>query len=163
MSLPRDASQGKILVYGYGNPGREDDGLGPLMIENLEKGQDAWGLKAELRSSYQLNIEDALLISEMDMVIFVDAAKEGKEPFSFEEVDPASRLDFFTHGLTAGEVVALSLHLYKKHPKTYLMGIKGYGWGMGEGLTDMARGNLREALSFLRESLLSSAFSIPAG
>ena len=25
-----------ILIYGYGNPGRQDDGLGPTLVDALE-------------------------------------------------------------------------------------------------------------------------------
>ena len=27
----------KILIYGYGNPGRQDDGLGTMLVERLEQ------------------------------------------------------------------------------------------------------------------------------
>lgn len=153
---PHAAPSQKILVYGYGNPGREDDGLGPLCIESLERSGEPWGTEVEFHSHYQLNIEDALLISEKDVVIFVDAAREGRDAFFFKEVEPASRLSFFTHGLAAEDVLGLSLHLFKKRPRTYLLGIKGYEWGIGEGLTANARDNLRQALSFLRGKLKST-------
>lgn len=142
-----------ILVYGYGNPGREDDGLGPLFIDTLEKSECPLESRIELHSSYQLNIEDALLVSGKDLVIFVDASREDIDDFSFNEVQAASRLSFFTHGLEAGDVLGLASKLYNQRPAAYLLGIKGYSWEPVESLTPGARENLRKALSFLRREL----------
>lgn len=143
----------KVLVYGYGNPGREDDGLGPLFIERLEQSGSPWVSGVELYSNYQLNIEDALLISEKDLVIFVDASKEGIDDFSFREVLPASRMSFFTHGLTAEDVLGLASQLYNRRPATYLLGIKGYSWEPHERLTRKAQDNSQKAFSFLHRKL----------
>ena len=38
----------KILLYGYGNPGRQDDGLGVLLVEELEK----WSKINQIDSSF---------------------------------------------------------------------------------------------------------------
>ena len=70
----------KIYVYGYGNPGRSDDGLGAAIIKKLE---DEKILEVVTDCNYQLNIEDADNISSSDVVIFVDASIEAKEPFEF--------------------------------------------------------------------------------
>lgn len=142
-----------ILVYGYGNPGREDDGLGPLFIDRLEKSGCPLEPRMELHSSYQLNIEDALLVSGKDLAIFVDASREDIENFSFREIHASSRMSFFTHGLAAGDVLGLAHRLYNRRPAAYLLGIKGYSWEPVESLTPGARENLQKALSFLRNEL----------
>ena len=72
----------RILIFGYGNPGRQDDGLGVAIAERIE----GWARQVsqtniEVDSNYQLNIEDASNISEHDIVYFVDASKEGKPLF----------------------------------------------------------------------------------
>ena len=56
----------KILVYGYGNPGRQDDGLGIFLAEEVEKRNL---LSVTVDTNYQLNAEDALLASEFDVVL----------------------------------------------------------------------------------------------
>jgi hypothetical protein len=63
--------EGLILVIGYGNPGRHDDGLGPAFAELVEK-LDLDHVTVE--AGYQLTVEDAAIISEHDVVVFVDAA-----------------------------------------------------------------------------------------
>src|SRR3989339_2081336 len=64
----------KILVICYGNPAREDDAIGPSIAEDLEK-LNLSGIAVD--SDYQLTVEDAALVAEHDVVIFVDASLEG--------------------------------------------------------------------------------------
>ena len=77
----------QILIYGYGNPGREDDGLGIELVNKLE----GWAAENQLSdiefdNNYQLNIEDAEVISQKDLVIFADASEEEIEDFCFSVV-----------------------------------------------------------------------------
>ena len=51
----------RVIVYGYGNPARGDDGLGPAMAAALED-LDIPGITIE--SNYQLVIEDTVALSE---------------------------------------------------------------------------------------------------
>lgn len=62
------------LIYGTGNVGRQDDCLGWAFIDWLQTG----GLRsnAEIQRNNQLQLNDAYLISKMQRVLFVDAAKE---------------------------------------------------------------------------------------
>ena len=98
----------RILVYGYGNPGRQDDGLGPALVERLE-GEHIPGVATD--SNYQLQVEDAVAVSQSDTVIFVDAAASGDEPFTFSEVKPSSETTFTTHSVSPGSVLALCYDL----------------------------------------------------
>ena len=68
----------RVLVLGYGNPGRQDDGLGPAAAAEIGK-LDWPGVTA--CDNYQLVIEDAVEIAEHDVVWFVDAARSGAEPY----------------------------------------------------------------------------------
>ena len=47
----------RILVLGYGNPGRQDDGLGPAVAAGIDS--LGWPGVSTL-DAYQLNIEDAI-------------------------------------------------------------------------------------------------------
>ncbi|MCK4515905.1 MAG: hypothetical protein KAU31_11640, partial [Spirochaetaceae bacterium] len=73
----------KILIYGIGNPGRQDDGLGALLVEEIQRaaipGASIPGTDHELSfdANYQLNIEDAEAISRHDIVVFADASLGG--------------------------------------------------------------------------------------
>lgn len=142
--------QNTILVYGYGNPGRQDDGLGPALVERLDKAHLP-GVATD--SNYQLQIEDAVAVSESGTVIFVDAAVNGEEPFTFTELDPSSEITFSTHTVSPGSVLALCHELYRKTVRAYVLAIRGYGWEPVEELTPAAERNLEEAYRFLVRTL----------
>jgi len=66
-----------VLVIGYGNPGRRDDGLGPALAERL---QELRLPGVDVDADYQLTVEDAAAAAEHDVVVFADAAQAGPEP-----------------------------------------------------------------------------------
>ena len=59
-----------MLLIGIGNCSRRDDGLGWAFLDKLKKKMPTG---VELIYKYQLNIEDAEMISKTDTVIFIDA------------------------------------------------------------------------------------------
>jgi hydrogenase maturation protease len=136
----------RILVYGYGNPGREDDGLG-VELARLIEGRALHGVTCD--SNYQLNVEDALEVSEYDAVVFADASLSCAEPFVFERLEPAPGITFTTHAMPAGSVLALCEELYGKRPAAFILGIRGYSWEAREGLGAQALTNLQKAFDFL--------------
>lgn len=146
----------QILVYGYGNPGREDDGLGIELVRRLEE----WAKEIEFPeiafdSNYQLNIEDAETIAERDMVIFADASTEEIDDFIFTEVGAENNVTFTTHAASPGYIVKLCTDLFGKYPEVYLLHIKGYQWDFNEGLSEKAKDNLEKALAFIEDYLLN--------
>jgi hydrogenase maturation protease len=137
---------GRTLVIGIGNPGRQDDGLGPKLVELLE----AAGLEGvALDSNYQLNIEDALACSKLETVIFADASESAEAPFAFGELEPSRDISFTTHELSPAAVLALCEELYGRRPKAWTLGMRGYEWNIGEGLSPQAEINLSAALAYL--------------
>lgn len=146
----------KILVYGYGNPGRQDDGLGIRLCEELENWVHQQGINnVTFDTNYQLNAEDSLLASEHDVVIFVDAAKEENETFSFNPIKPARKIAFTTHAMNPESVIALCDELYKKKPKAYMLSINGFKWDVAEKMTSEAERNLGPAIEFIKQKLLN--------
>ena len=142
------------LIYGYGNPGRQDDGLGNAFVDEMER----WATNEKLKgitfdSNYQLNIEDAAAIAENDLVIFVDASTEDIEDFVLTPVNAETRVAFTTHAASPGYIVDLCRQLYERVPATYLMHIKGYEWAFREGLSDKGRENLEKALHHMKSLL----------
>nr|NQU90498.1 hydrogenase maturation protease [Bacteroidota bacterium] len=145
----------QILIYGYGNPGREDDGLGNRFVEMAEAWAKSEGLaNIQFDSNYQLNIEDAAEIEPKDIVIFVDASTEEIDDFILTEITPSSKVEFSMHSVSASYVVQLCNDIYKKSPKSFLLHLKGYQWEFLEGLSARASENLEKALAFIKPLLL---------
>jgi hydrogenase maturation protease len=139
-------NQTRVLVIGYGNPGRQDDGLGPAVAAEIDK--LGWA-NLTVFDNYQLTIEDAADVAEHDVVWFVDAAKVGPSPFAVTDVAPAFVVDFTSHLVRPEVVLALSQQYYQKSPKAFLLGVRGFEFEFVEELTAAAADNMRLAVSML--------------
>ncbi|MGB9893567.1 MAG: hydrogenase maturation protease [Candidatus Saccharicenans sp.] len=140
----------KILVYGIGNPGRQDDGLGPAFIAELEKKKIS---DLTLEADYQLQVDDVLLFSEHQVAVVVDALKKGNKPFIFKKLKPAATFSFTSHSFPPEAVAYLCETLYQKKPEIYLLAIRGYHFDLKENLSLKAQENLKEALAFFMKIL----------
>jgi hydrogenase maturation protease len=151
-----------ILIYGYGNPGREDDGLGNELVRRVQEWSKAMNFQGlEFDSNYQLNIEDAELISGKDIVIFADASTEDIQDFKLTEVTGENDVSFTTHAASPGYIVKLCMDLFGKCPEVFLLHIKGYQWEFKEGLSEGALQNLQKATTFIQEYLLHKQKNYP--
>jgi hydrogenase maturation protease len=145
----------KILIYGYGNPGRQDDGLGNAFVNRIREWVAVEGLHDfDFDSNYQLNIEDAEAIVNKDLVIFADASEEDIDSFCLSKVDGSSDVAFTTHAASPGYIVKLCDELFNKKPLVLLLHIKGYEWEFKEGISDKAKENLNAALIYMKKKLL---------
>ncbi len=147
---------GRILVFGYGNPGRGDDGLGPLVAAAVR----SLSLPlVDVESDYQLNVEDAVSVCDHAAVIFVDADLHAPRPFRFSTVESVCYLGISGHTATPGEIVRVARDLFGEEPAAYVLGVRGYEFGeFHESLSSQARANLREALAFLSWALRERRF-----
>lgn len=148
--IPRLPPGRRTLVYGIGNRGRQDDGLGVVLIERLEAEGVPDGVTLE--ANYQLTPEDALTLADHDLVLFVDAtaAPDALRPYGVEPVAPASEVSFSTHALTMGSLLALCHRLYGRAPQAYALALPAFGFEVNAELSlDAARG-LERALADLR-------------
>jgi len=147
----------KTLIYGYGNPGRQDDGIGSRFIELV----DEWIEKEKLTDiytdcNYQLNIEDSAVIADYEKVIFVDASVvEEVKNYRLEKVEPNdARIEFTMHAVSTAFVVDLCRKIYNKTPDTYVLHVKAYEFEFKEELTPKAEENMKEAFEFLKGFVL---------
>jgi hydrogenase maturation protease len=145
----------RVLVYGYGNPGRQDDGLGVLLAEKIEQWKNHQKLEnVYTDSNYQLNIEDAYNLNHYQSVIFIDASKEEIDNYSYTKIISTVRPEFTMHCVSPGFVTGLCKTIYNSCPDAYLMHIKGYRWEFMEKLSTDARKNLDLAFTFLVHKIL---------
>jgi len=152
---------GKVLVIGFGNPAREDDGLGPAVAEAVEKATID-GVTVDI--DYQLSIEHASDAAEYEIVVFVDAAVEGEAPFTVGVVEPSMTESFTSHSVSPGQVIGLAEKLFRARPKAYILGIRGYSFEMfREEMTDDACRNMDEAAAWLISSLRKGNIEVTMG
>lgn len=151
----------RILIYAFGNPGRQDDGLGNRLVEQLETWlKDEAFDQVTTESNYQLNIEDADNIKDRDIVVFVDASVEDIDDIQMDIVEPSEgRSEFTMHAASPAYILALCIKLYQKHPETYLLQIRGYEWEFLEKLSPRAEQNLSTALIFIKVRIKQEDFA----
>jgi hydrogenase maturation protease len=147
----------RVLVLGYGNPGRLDDGLGPALAESLAA---AALPDVTVDADYQLTVEDAAAIAEHDVVVFVDAAVKGTEPFYFLPVAPSPEVSFSTHSISPASLLGLVRDVFQRATPGYVLGIRGYEFNeFGERLSPRAAANLDRAREFLGRVLQTRDFA----
>lgn len=136
----------KTLILGYGNPGRQDDGLGPAAAAAIER----MGLpNVRIQSNYLLAIEDAADAADADLVIFIDGAESGPEPFEVRELNASDEIAFTSHIVKPEVILGICRKCYGCSPRALLIAIRGYEFELEEALTNRARQNLNEALGYL--------------
>jgi len=141
-----------LLLIGYGNPGRGDDGLGPALVDRLESLELA-GI--ELLSDYQLTVDMAHDIASFEKVVFADAAMTGAEPFSLTRIEPGAPLSFTSHCQRPEGLLYLAQSLFGARARAHVLGIRGYSFGhFSEELSPEAARNLDAAVDFVVDHLL---------
>ena len=143
-----DYDDASCLIYGIGNVGRQDDGLGWAFIDWLE----ALGRypNAELRRNYQLLLEDADLISSKRRVLFIDATKdEAVTSFSLTRAAPKMDFSFTSHAISIPAIMATCQQCFEKLPEVHVLAIRGFEFELEMGLTPAAQRNLDAATAHL--------------
>ncbi len=137
-----------ILIIGYGNPGRQDDGLGPALAEAVER----LGLPGvSVDSDYQLTVEHAEMAARHRIVVFADATTDVGESFTWSRIEPhGAGIRFSSHHLAPADVLTLARDLFSAEPVGYLLVMRGRHFGELEvGLSTEARAALDDAMHFL--------------
>ena len=148
----------KVLLIGYGNPAREDDGLGPAAAQAIEK-LDIEGVSVD--SNYQLTVEDAASVARHDVVVFVDAAVRGENPVMFYELEPKSSESFTSHSVEPEAILGLTHDLFNAQTRGFMLAIRGYSFDMfKEEMTTEALNNLEAAIKFITPLLKAKSFEV---
>jgi hydrogenase maturation protease len=146
----------KVLLIGYGNPAREDDGLGPAAAQAIEK-LNIDGVSVD--SNYQLTVEDAASAARHDVVVFVDAAVRGENPVMFYELEPKRSESFTSHSVAPETILGLTHDLFNAETRGFMLGIRGYSFDMfKEEMTTEASKNLEAAIKFITPLLQTKSF-----
>ena len=147
-----------ILIFGYGNPSRGDDALGPALIQRLERHQAARaaGRPApwELLTDFQPQPEHALDLVGRARVILVDADVSLAEPYRLAPVIPDREASYTTHAMSPGALLRVHTQIgCGPAPPCLLLRIRGYHFALGAPLSAQALANLVRAEAFLVDYL----------
>lgn len=148
-----------ILIFGWGNPSRGDDALGPLFVERIE----ALSLPhVECLTDFQLQVEHALDLQGREHILFVDASLNANSPFSVSRLSAARDATFSTHAITPESVMQVYVDLEDAEPPPcHLLAIRGESFELGESLSFNASAHLDAALAWAQEWLGSCSPPAP--
>ncbi len=137
------------LIFGWGNPSRGDDALGPLFVEHftaLAARHPEWG-EVECLTDFQLQVEHALDLQGRRRVLFVDASVDAPTSCSLARIEAARDASFTTHAMSPQAVLNVYADIDDgAPPPCWLLAIRGERFELGEGLSDAARQSLQAAL-----------------
>ena len=151
----RDANA-TILLIGYGNPGRADDGLGPALAERIAA-LNIDGVSVD--SAYQLQMEDAAAIAEHDIVVFADAETSPAEAVTFRPVEPRPDASFTSHSVSPSALLAAAHDLFSASTRGFVLGIRGHVFDVfEERLSARAEADLAAAVQFITPLLRGRSF-----
>ncbi len=140
------------LIFGWGNPSRGDDALGPLLLDGVEAllaDHPEWGA-VELLTDFQLQVEHALDLDGRRRVLFVDAsAGAPDDAYRVTTLEPARDSSVTSHALSPQGV----LHVYQEMratppPPCQMLAITGEAFELGSPLSAAAAANRAEALAW---------------
>lgn len=142
-----------VLVIGYGNTLRGDDGVGYQVAETVAE----WQLP-QVRSIaiHQLLPELAADIAEVDIVMFVDAVVAVDRSTPKIEIIPlvaGGDENFSTHIITPQLLLGITKKLYCATPVAYLLTIPAIDFSLGANLSSIASQGKDLALDYLKSAV----------
>lgn len=123
-----------VLVVGYGNSLRSDDGLGLYAVREIQK--KIARPEIEFIEVAQLQPELAETISKKDFVIFIDAVMHGiSGETHYELVFPSAKAPGMSHATDPETLLFAAKELYGNAPKALLATVAGECFGFGTKLS----------------------------
>ncbi len=153
-SLPGQQTAARpVLIVGYGNPLRGDDGLGWYAVEQLAETVDQDCVT--ILERHQLTPELAEDISRAALVIFVDARCDGTPgDMRCEALAPGQpSSDSFSHQVDPPALLAYASKLYGARPEAVLFSVTGESFGYETQLSETARAAVPGLLSRIHDLL----------
>jgi hydrogenase maturation protease len=136
-----------LLIIGYGNTLRRDDGVGPRAVAAVE----------ELRlpgvctiACPQLTPEMADPLSRAGAAVFVDAAVDHPGQMRLCRLFPSGSSQILAHTADPSVLLALARDAFGRAPEAWMLTIPAEALGFGEELSPTATRGIRKAVRALR-------------
>ncbi len=137
-----------LLVIGYGNPLRCDDGVGPKVAEAVEALQLP-GVRTLV--CQQLSPEHAEPISRARVVVFVDAAMDTPTEVQFRKLEPGETSQLMAHAADPRTMLALARDVFGRAPEAWWLTIPAVKLAFGTDFSPAAQRGFEVALEKIRE------------
>lgn len=141
------AAKQNLLVIGYGNTLRRDDGVGPRVAEAVEA-LHLPGVRT--LACQQLSPEHAEPISRADKVVFVDAAVDGSKEVQWRKLEPGETSQLMAHAADPCTMLALSRDVFGQTPQAWWLTIPAVNLDFSEELTPEAQRGFEEAVEKIK-------------
>jgi hydrogenase maturation protease len=138
----------ELLVIGYGNPVRRDDGVGPRVAEAIEALQLP-GVRTIV--CQQLSPEDADPISRARKVIFVDAAVDKTDGVHFRKLEPGATTQLMAHSADPRTMLALARDVFGHVPEAWWLTIPAIHLGFGTDYSPEAEAGFQTAVAEIKK------------
>jgi len=132
-----------MLVIGYGNTLRGDDGVGPRVAEAVGAMRLS-GVRTLI--CQQLSPEHADSISRADSVVFVDAAVDAPREVQLRPLEPNESSQLMAHAADPRTMLALSRDVFGHTPRAWWLTIPAVKMDFSEELTPEARCGMNDAI-----------------
>jgi hydrogenase maturation protease len=155
--MPEKLSK-NILIIGYGNPDRQDDGVAWHILTDLagrlnrpvpddyQEGFPESDENPALLFDLQLIPEHAEIVSKADVAIFIDAHTGGiPEDLQVRTLSPHFQNSPFTHHFTPESCLSLAETISGKAPAAFLVTVRGFEFGFSRELSPGTLPLAREA------------------
>jgi hydrogenase maturation protease len=148
------APDAELLVIGYGNTLRHDDGVGPRVAEAIE-GLNLPGVRTLV--CQQLSPEHAEPVARARRVIFVDAAVDKMDCVDFRKLVPGETSQLMAHAADPRTMLALARDVFGHAPEAWWLTIPAVKLGFGTDFSPEAEAGFQTAVAEIRR-LVSANF-----
>ena len=137
----------ELLVIGYGNTLRSDDGVGPKIVKVIQT-LNLPGIHAV--DCDLLTPELADLIAQAREVIFVDASVDASTEVQLRSISPAESSQIFAHATHPRTLLALARDVFGHAPRAWWLTIPVENLEIGEKLSRKAELGMAQALKEIK-------------
>ena len=137
-----------LLVIGFGNTLRCDDGVGPRVAEAVE----LMGLPGVLTlSCHQLTPELAHPVSMAGSVVFIDAAVDDPGHMALKKIEPMRSSLVLEHAPNPRTLLALARDDFGRAPQAWMLTVPAEVLGFGEELSPVAKRGVKSAVQAVKD------------
>lgn len=149
-----------LLIIGYGNTLRGDDGFGPAVADFLKE-QLSPSPEVEIISEHQLLPELAERIAAADQVVFIDVSNETNpgeiqtRPVFYETQSAFDKNVILPHSISPQTLLTMSKSLYRKTPEASIYTIGALSLDLNESLSPEILPKVKVLAEMIIEKFLS--------